>query len=198
MLGEDNFESKHWMNRINQNCLLSHNHKVHVREGIYRGPSLHNDYTNVYSTPTHNEYNPFKLTGAKLSFHLRVMLLVSSWLQSQLLIVVSPRSIIEWLCPDFFCLHLIDETFAFIFVFALFSYFAVINLYFLFGAKSKNCLRFRTWKLLLRKSKLANSEVLGGCVFLEGCKSRGKITNFKNQEQNRNWSSHRGQEHHCF
>ena len=48
---------------------------VHVRGGIYRGPSLHNLCTNDYSPPLFIQYNPSKLQGRSCLFTLRDFIL---------------------------------------------------------------------------------------------------------------------------
>ena len=48
---------------------------VHVRGGIYRGPSLRNLCTNDYFAPLFIQYNPFKLQGWCCLFTLRDFIL---------------------------------------------------------------------------------------------------------------------------
>jgi len=48
---------------------------VHVRGGIYRGPSLHNLCTNSYFVPLFIQHNPSKLQGRSCVFTLRDFIL---------------------------------------------------------------------------------------------------------------------------
>jgi len=47
-----------------------HHRTVHIRGGIYRGPSLRNLYTNDHYTSLLNQYNPSKLQGRSCLFTL--------------------------------------------------------------------------------------------------------------------------------
>ena len=68
MLGETITQASN----LNTNTKLYsfHDRTIHIRGGIYRGPSLRNLYTNDHYTPLSNQYNPFELQGRSCLFTL--------------------------------------------------------------------------------------------------------------------------------